>query len=120
MKKIIIWGGFLCVMAGMMSSCYSTRILYGDVKENEPLVQVNRQWNHHLIAGLIPVGKNKLDAAEYVNNAENYVVKTNFNFLNLLVSGVTFGIYTPTQTKFYIPLRDLPTQAQGEKIKTDE
>lgn len=120
MKKILIWGVMLCGVTAMMTSCYSTRILYGDVKENEPLVQVNRQWNHHLIGGLIPVGKNKLDAAEYVNKAENYVVKTNFNFLNMLVSGITFGIYTPTQTKFYVPLRDLPTQVQDEKIKTDE
>lgn len=86
----------------------------------EPLVQVNQEWNHHLIGGLVPVGKNKLEAAEYVNNAEDFVVKTNHNFLNLLVSCITCGIYTPTQTKFYIPLRDVQNTAQDGKIKSDK
>lgn len=94
--------------------------MHGDVKPNEPLVQVNRQWNHHLIAGLVPVGKNKLAAAEYVNDTPNYVVKTNQNFVNLLVSYITCGIYTPTQTKFYIPLREFQGVAQDGNIKMDE
>lgn len=34
MKKILIWGVMLCGVTAMMTSCYSTRILYGDVKEN--------------------------------------------------------------------------------------
>ena len=83
------------------------------MERNEPLVQVNREWNHHLIAGLIPVGNGKVEAAEYV-------VKTNMSFLNLLVSGITFGIYTPTQTKFYVPLRSVDSTEGKERIKTDE
>ncbi|MDE5706807.1 MAG: Bor family protein [Alistipes sp.] len=112
-------GGGICALLSL-TSCYSTRVMHGDVKPNEPVVQVNRQWNHHLIGGLVPVGKNKLAAAEYVNDTPNYVVKTNQNFLNLLVSCVTCGIYTPTQTKFYIPLRELQGAAQDMPIKTDE
>lgn len=91
MKKILLWGGVLGIILSM-TSCYSTRVLHGNVKPNEPLVQVNQEWNHHLIGGLVPVGKNKLEAAEYVNNAEDFVVKTNHNFLNLLVSCITCGI----------------------------
>ena len=101
MKRILMGG--IWSLALTLSSCYSTRILYGNVERNEPLVQVNREWNHHLIAGLIPVGNGKVEAAEYVGGAPDYVVKTNMSFLNLLVSGITFGIYTPTQTKFYVP-----------------
>ncbi len=112
-------GGGFC-LALSMTSCYSTRILYGDVKPNEPLVQVNQEWNHHLIGGLVPVGKNKLEAAEYVDHADNFVVKTNRSFLNMLVSGITGGIYTPTQTKFYVPLRDVLAAAQNGKIRSDQ
>ena len=34
----------------------------------------------------------KMVASEYVNNAPNYVVKTNQSFINQLVSALTFGI----------------------------
>jgi hypothetical protein len=33
---------------------------------------------------------------------------------------ITCGIYTPTQTKFYIPLRDVQNTAQDGKIKSDK
>ena len=114
----MLGGGFLIAL--IMPSCYSTRVLHGDVEPNEPLVQINRQWNHHVIGGLIPVGCNKLEAAEYVNDAPDFVVKTNQSFLNLLVSGITCGIYTTTQTKFYDPLRVLQNAAQDGKIEKDE
>ena len=68
MKRILM-GGVFGALALTLSSCYSTRILYGNVERNEPLVQVNREWNHHLIAGLIPVGNGKVEAAEYVGGA---------------------------------------------------
>ena len=55
-----------------------------------------------------------------MNDAPDFVVKTNQSFLNLLVSGITCGIYTPTQTKFYVPLRVLQNAAQDGKIETDE
>lgn len=103
MKKLLL---ALAVVA-LMSSCYNTRIFVGSVEKNEPLVEVNKEWNHHLIAGLVPLNNAKISPAEYVNGAENYVIKTNTSFLNYLVSYITLGIYTPTQTKFYIPLKDM-------------
>ena len=114
MKKIVCIA--VCLMAALsVSSCYSTRISYGQVEQNEPLVQVNRTWNHHIIAGLVPVGNNKVKSEKFVPGQTNYVVKTNQSFLNLLVGAITFGIYTPTQTTFYVPLRDVP----NGNIQTD-
>lgn len=120
MKKFLLITIALFGVTLSMTSCFSTRILYGDVKPNEPLVQVNKEWNHYLIGGLVPVGKNKLEASEYVNNAENFVVKTNQSFINMLVAGITCGIYAPSQTKFYLPLRDLQDLPVDGKLKSDE
>ena len=90
----------------VLASCYNTRIIVGDVKPKEPLVQVNSEWNHHLIFGLVPLDNATMVAADYVNNRPNYVIKTNQSFLNGLVGILTMGIYTPTTTTYYIPLRN--------------
>lgn len=103
MKKLLL----VAVVAISMSSCFNTRILVGNVTPNEPVVEVNRVWNHHLLYGLIPLKNASMEQKEYLPNRENYVVKTNLNFLNQLVSCLTFGIYTPSNTVYYIPLKDL-------------
>lgn len=102
MKKFL----FACVCILCLSSCYNTRILVGDVKHKDPVVKINSEWNHHLIGGLVPLGNATMNAEEYLAGHKNYVVKTNMNFLNMLVSGITFGIYTPTNTVYYVPLKD--------------
>ena len=105
MKKSFFFAiSALCCVA--LTSCYNTRILVGNVEAKEPLVEINREWNHHLVYGLVPLNNATLNPAKYVNDAPNYVVKTNQSFLNGLVSCFTFGIYTPWQTAFYIPLKD--------------
>lgn len=102
MKKII---ASLSLLA-LLTSCYNTRILVGDVKPNDPLKEVNRVWTHHLIFGLVPLDNAKQNPAEFLpSGQQNYVVKTNQSFLNGLVSGVTFGIYTPNQTVYYVPAK---------------
>lgn len=103
MRKMLLLS--LCVLC--MCSCYNTRILVGDVKPKDPVVKINSEWNHHLIAGLVPLGNATMNPEEYVAGYKNYVIKTNMNFLNFFVSGVTFGIYTPTHTVYYIPLKDM-------------
>ncbi|MEG2278199.1 MAG: Bor family protein [Odoribacter sp.] len=103
MKKVLLLA--VCVIS--MCSCYNTRILVGDVKPKDPVVEINSEWNHHLIAGLVPLGNAKMNPEEYLAGHKNYVVKTNMNFLNMLVGFVTFGIYTPTNTVYYIPLKDM-------------
>jgi hypothetical protein len=53
-------------------------------------------WNHYVILGLAPVGVS--NSKEMADGAENYTVYTRQSFVNGLVSGLTFGIYTPTTT----------------------
>lgn len=96
-----------CMICILMSSCYNTRIIVGDVNPRESLVMINKEWNHHLIFGLVPLDNATMKAAEYTNQYPNYVVKTNMSFLNMVVSEITFGIYAPTQTTYYVPLRDV-------------
>ena len=102
MRKILLLATII-----LLTSCYNTRILVGDVKPKEPVVEINSEWNHGLLWGLVPLNNATMKASEYVNNAENYVIKTNQSFVNMFVSYLTFGIYSPTQTKYYIPLKDI-------------
>ncbi|MDR1757069.1 MAG: Bor family protein [Culturomica sp.] len=88
-----------------LSSCYNTQILVGNVTQQEPVVKVKKVWNHHAIGGLVPIGAT-MTANAYVGDTPNYVIKTNLSFLNGLISGITMGIYTPSQTTYYVPLRD--------------
>lgn len=104
MKKLFL----LLVCAIFMCSCYNTRILVGNVNEKTPAVEVNQITNHHLIYGLVPIGKNRcVELKDYVGNRENYIVKTNTSFINGLLMWITCGIYTPTTTTFYVPLSDI-------------
>ena len=91
MKKLLF--AIFCVAT--LSSCYNTRVLVGDVQPKEPLVKVNSEMNSHWLCGLIS-GRGD-QAKEFVDGSTNYVIKTN----------VTFGIYTPNHTMYYIPLKDI-------------
>ena len=60
-------------------------------------------------------------ASEYVDDADSFVVQTSTGFLNGLVGGVTAGIYTPSQTKFYLPVEELnKTAAAGRESAKEE
>lgn len=103
MKKILL----LLFVIVSLSSCYNTRIFVGNVTPKDPVVEVNKQWNSHFLAGLIPAKNAKMNPSNYVDTISNYVVKTHTTFLNGLVATVTFGIYTPTQTTYYVPLKSI-------------
>jgi len=101
MRKIVM----LALIAFLFTSCYNTRILVGDVKPTEPVTEVNKEWTHHFLFGLVPGGNAKVNPIDYLPaGQENYIVKTNTSFLNGFVAGLTFGIYTPTQVKYYVPM----------------
>lgn len=102
MKKIFL-AASLFTVALALSSCYNTKLLVGDVTRTEPLVEVNKEWNHSVIYGLIPLDNATMKVEDYVSKAPNYVIKTNQSLLNMLVAGVTAGLYTPTQTIYYLP-----------------
>jgi hypothetical protein len=100
MKKIL----FIAAVTFALSSCYNNRILVGDVTADEPVVEVQKQWNSHWLYGLIPSASATLNPSKYVGGRANYVVKTSTSFVNGLVGSLTWGIYTPTTTTFYVPL----------------
>lgn len=103
MKKILLFA-FLAIS---MSSCYNAKVCVGNMKKDDPSIKINSVTNHHLLYGLIPVGKNKIEAKQYVGEKENYAVKNNWTFVNGFLSYITLGIYTPTTTTFYVPLKDI-------------
>ena len=103
MKKIV----FLALITVSLSSCYNVKYCTGSVNPNDPVVKVGSVRNHHFIAGLVPGGKTSIKASEYVGNRDNYVVKNNWSFLDGFLSCITFGIYTPTTTTFYVPIDDV-------------
>lgn len=103
MKKILL----MVIAVTCLSSCFNTRLFVGNVKPKDPVVQVNKQWNSHFLYGLIPAKNSKMNPSMYVDTTANYVVRTHTTFVNGLVSAVTFGIYTPTQTTYYVPLAEI-------------
>lgn len=77
----------------LLSSCYSYTCVVGKGAQGNESVT---KWNHYVIAGLAPVQVS--DAKEMAGDAENYTVHTRQSFINGLLSGLTWGIYTPTTT----------------------
>lgn len=98
MKKMLL----LVFTALCLCSCYNTRMIVGNVNPKDVKV-VEKQWNNHLIGGLIPLQSTKVYPQKSLTGHSNYMIKTNMNFWNCLIAGVTMGIYTPTQTVYYLP-----------------
>jgi Bor protein. len=88
----------------LLTSCYNTKIAVGDVSPNQPLIKVNSHRNDMLLYGLVPLSNASKRATEFIGDRENYVIRTNHSFINGLLASLTFGIYTPTTTTYYIPL----------------
>ncbi|WP_044202874.1 Bor/Iss family lipoprotein [Flammeovirga sp. OC4] len=99
MKKLIS----ALLLGTLLTSCYNTRLLVGDVKTSNLKTQ-EKVWTHHVIFGLVPLSNARQNPADHLpEGQENYVVKTSTSFVNALVTGVTAGIYTPTTTTYYVP-----------------
>ena len=111
MKRILL----AAICATVLTSCYNTRVIVGNVEKSEPLIEVSREWNHQLIYGLVPLNNATMKATEYVGDRENYVVRTYSSFLNGLVGSLTFGIYLCHFIFVqigYVPLKDFaPTHS---------
>lgn len=93
----------------LMSSCYTARIAHGNLTTDSPVVKVNSKKNHYLIEGLIPLNDG-LQASKYIGDRTNYVTKNQITFVDGLLRVITFGIYTPSTTTFYVPLSDAGTK----------
>ena len=106
MKRILPF--CLCLCCVGLTSCFRTNLYVGNARPDDRKVKVSQEsFNHHFVGGLIPGGNTTMTASEYVDDADSFVVQTSTGFLNGLVGGVTAGIYTPTQTKFYLPVEEL-------------
>ena len=77
----------------LLTSCYSYTSVVGEgAKGNSQTTK----WNHYVVYGLAPVGVS--DSKQMADGVKNYTVHTRQSFVNGLVSGLTFGLYTPTTT----------------------
>jgi len=92
-KESIKMMAVIFVSSMLFTSCYSyTTVVNEGAQGHEEVTQ----WNNYIFWGLAPVGVS--DAKYLANGAENYTVNTKITFVNGLLGGLTFGIYTPTTT----------------------
>lgn len=93
MKKTLKFLTIAVVSSALLTSCYSYTSVVGKGAQGNTQVT---QWNHYVIGGLAPVGVS--DSKAMAGGAENYTVFTRHSFVNGLIAGITFGLYTPTTT----------------------
>jgi len=73
------------------------------MQEKQPRMKVNSRKNHFLIAGLVPLN-GEHSPKEFIGDKENFAIKTSHSFIDGLLGAITFGIYTPTTTTYYLPV----------------
>ena len=81
------------ISGSLLTSCYTYNTAVGNGAQGAQEVE---KWNHYFIFGLAP--GNVSNPAQLAAGASDYTVKTRISFVNGLVAGLTFGIYTPTTT----------------------
>lgn len=99
----------------MLSSCYCDKLVVGNVGANEELVHVESVRNPHVLGGLI-VNHDK--ASRHMEGIDNYVVEHKMTFGDVILSGVTLGIYTPSTTKYYVPKSNPKVVVEKQKFKS--
>ncbi len=92
-KRLAYVSTLLFAITLLLSSCYSYTSVVGNGAQGNQEVT---KWNHYFIYGLAPGGVS--DSKSLADGAENYKVHTRHTFVNGLIAGITFGIYTPTTT----------------------
>ena len=110
MKKNLF---FAVAVTALLSSCYCDKTIVGDVNSYDELVHVASTHNSHVIGGAI-VTKNNVK--QFVGDTKDYVIANKQTFGDLIVSGITLGIYTPTTTKYYVK-KDNPNVVVNKKKK---
>jgi len=87
----LVGGAFVCLF--LLTSCYAYTSVVGEGAKGDQKIT---KWNHYVIEGLVPVGVS--DSKAMAGGAKDYTVFTRMSFVNGLIGGITFGIYTPTTT----------------------
>lgn len=89
MKKIVI----AAMLSMSLTSCYVHEYTIG--KGAQKGIS-KTQWNHFAVNGLAPI--KTAQPEEMAGGAKDYTVKTRFSFINYIISGITYNLYTPTTT----------------------
>ncbi len=90
-----------------LSSCYSVTTCVGSIKNNDPSVKVNTVKNHLFLYGLVGVKNTSIEDSKYIGNHKNYKVKKYTSFIDGLIGFITYGLYTPTTTIYYLPIENI-------------
>ncbi len=85
----IVRSAVLLALLSASAGCYNVK--YYSTAVPGP-GETHRIWVHSFVGGIITIGEINLDA-QCPNGV--YKVKSNFTFVDLLLFGVTSGIYTP-------------------------
>ncbi len=80
-------------IAIVMTSCYTYTFNVGEGAQTGVTVT---QKNHYVIYGLAAI--NVSNPQEMAGGADHYTVTIEHTFIDGLLNGLTFGIYTPTTT----------------------
>ena len=88
----------------LLSSCYSSQVIVGDIDRHTRVQKVKSKKNHILFYGLIPVGSTSY-AEDYVDIDRPFLAKTRMTFVDGLLGTITFSLYTPTTTTYYVPAK---------------
>ncbi len=103
MRKSLI-AGIVLFASLTMTSCYTSKVYHGTVTDKTPQVEVASRTNQILLWGLLPLDQANQEAKDSVGERRNYTTKTQWTVVNGLLNCVTFGIYSPTTTIYYVPL----------------
>lgn len=96
----------LCVLTFCFSSCYTSKVYHGTMTENTPQIEVASKSNSILLWGLLPLQSSKQKASDVVGDKSNYTTVNTWTFVDGLLNCITFGIYSPTTTKYYLPVNE--------------
>ena len=77
----------------LLSSCYSSQQIVGKGAQGNSYAT---DLNHNMLFGTIK--DDSCNPEEMAGSAENYTVSTKQTFGNMVLSVITLGIYTPTET----------------------
>lgn len=98
----------------LLSSCYCDKVTVGNVNPNEELVHVASVRNPHIIGLMV----NKDKASNHLEGINDYVVEHKQTFGDMVLTGVTFGIYSPTTTKYYVPKSNPKVVVEKQKFNS--
>lgn len=88
-----------CMFVMTLASCYCDKIYVGDITPYDEVVHVESARNGHYLEGAV-VTKNNV--RQYIGDTKDYIIETKHTFGDMILTGVTLGIYSPTTTKYYV------------------